>query len=214
MDRPGQTRNSSGPDHHPAMTSRRNTNPEGKNHQARHRRIRSHCGCPGCNAIKDRKRAQAHSDRCRMQIEEIPRIAPQGAEIIDRISEVINEALAEELQRDDRWKERDSRVTTAASAPQTPASASREMRERRRLSLTLNPKRRLCMKSGWSAASGRGQQHVQRSSTDVDAEAPTSPDGDRCRQKRSVMGRRRIAEKTSPVGMSIKSNWAASWSGQ
>ena len=27
-------------------------------------------GCPGCNAIKDNKRAQAHSDRCRMRIEE------------------------------------------------------------------------------------------------------------------------------------------------
>ena len=27
-------------------------------------------GCPGCNAIKDNKRAQAHSDRCRMLIEE------------------------------------------------------------------------------------------------------------------------------------------------
>ena len=27
-------------------------------------------GCPGCNAIRDNKRAQAHSDRCRMRIEE------------------------------------------------------------------------------------------------------------------------------------------------
>ena len=27
-------------------------------------------GCPGCNAIRDNKRTQAHSDRCRMRIEE------------------------------------------------------------------------------------------------------------------------------------------------
>ena len=30
-------------------------------------------GYPCCNAIKDNKRAQAHSDRCRVRMERIPR---------------------------------------------------------------------------------------------------------------------------------------------
>ena len=33
-------------------------------------------GCPGCNAIKDSKRAQAYSDRCRTRIEECLRTTP------------------------------------------------------------------------------------------------------------------------------------------
>ena len=56
-------------------------------------------GCPGCNAIKDNKRAQAHSYRCRLGIEECLRATPRGAERLDRRNEVINEALAEEVRR-------------------------------------------------------------------------------------------------------------------
>ena len=41
-------------------------------------------GCQGCNAIKDNKRAQAHSDRCRLRIEECLRNTPHGAERLDR----------------------------------------------------------------------------------------------------------------------------------
>ena len=57
-------------------------------------------GCPGCNAIKDNKRAQAYSDRCRRRIEEYLRVTPtpHGPERSDRRKEVINEALAEEVQ--------------------------------------------------------------------------------------------------------------------
>ena len=53
-------------------------------------------GCPGCNAIKDNRRAQAHPDRCRTRIEECLRTTPHVAERLDRRNEVINEALAEE----------------------------------------------------------------------------------------------------------------------
>ena len=56
-------------------------------------------GCPGCNAIKDNKRAQAHSDRCRTQVEECLRTTPHGAERLDRRNEVINETLSEEVGR-------------------------------------------------------------------------------------------------------------------
>ena len=55
-------------------------------------------GCQGCNAIKDNKRTQAHSDRCRRKIEECLRVTPHGPERSDRRKEVINEALAEEVQ--------------------------------------------------------------------------------------------------------------------
>ena len=61
-------------------------------------------GCPGCNAIKDNKRAQAHSDRCRTRIEECLRTTPHGAERLDRRIEVINEALAEEVRRGEQRK--------------------------------------------------------------------------------------------------------------
>ena len=55
-------------------------------------------GCPGCTAMKDNKRAQAHSDRCRRRIEECLRVTPHGPERLDRRNEVINVALAEEVQ--------------------------------------------------------------------------------------------------------------------
>ena len=55
-------------------------------------------GRAGCHVIKDNKRAQAHSDRCRVRIEECLRVTPQGQERSDRRSEVNNEALAEEIK--------------------------------------------------------------------------------------------------------------------
>ena len=44
-------------------------------------------GCASCNAIKDNKRAQAHSDRCRTRIEECLRTTPHGAEKLNRRNE-------------------------------------------------------------------------------------------------------------------------------
>ena len=114
-------------------------------------------GCPGCNAIKDNKRSQAHSDR---SIEECLRITPQGAENLDRRSEVINEALAEEIQRNDQKKERSGRVVTAAPAPKFAASTPHELRENP-IEPYPNPKKRLFMKSASSAASGSGQQRCE-----------------------------------------------------
>ena len=56
-------------------------------------------GCPACNAIKSGKQAQAHSDLCRARIEECLKTTPEGAECPDRRSEVLNEALAKEVER-------------------------------------------------------------------------------------------------------------------
>ena len=53
-------------------------------------------GCPGCNAIKSGKRAQAHLQPCGARIETCLKTTPEGAERLDRRSEVLNEALAKE----------------------------------------------------------------------------------------------------------------------
>ena len=83
-------------------------------------------GCPGCNAIKDNKRAQAHSDRCRARL----KTTPHGAERLDRRNEVINEPLAEEVRRGEQRKKRSDRAT--ATVPEA-ESAAPEHREKIRL---------------------------------------------------------------------------------
>ena len=65
-------------------------------------------GCPGCNAIRSGKRAQVHSDSCRVRIEECLKTTPEGAERPDRRSEVLNEALAKEVERNIRREEIES----------------------------------------------------------------------------------------------------------
>ena len=120
-------------------------------------------GCPGCNAIKDNKRALAHSDRCRKRIEECLRNTPHGAERLDRRDEVINEALAEEARRGEQRKKRSD--GTAAAVPETGStapepmagSAAPELREDP-IEPDPNPKRRLLMKSASLTASGSVQQ--------------------------------------------------------
>ena len=118
--------------------------------------------CPGCNAIKDNKRAQAHSDRCRMRIEECLRTTPHGAERLDRRNEVINEALAGEVRRGEQRKKRSDRAT--AAVPET-ESAAPEPREEPR-EPEVNPKRRLLLKSASLSASGSGQRKEKRSIPD------------------------------------------------
>ena len=99
-------------------------------------------GCPGCNAIKDNKRAQAHSGRCRTQIEECLRTTPHGAERLDRRNEVNNEALAEEVRRGKQRKKRSDSATAAVPETDSAAPESREAP----IEPEVNPKRRLLMK--------------------------------------------------------------------
>ena len=124
-------------------------------------------GCPGCNAIKDNKRAQAHSDRCRKRIEECLRNTPHGAERLDRRDDVIKEALAEEVRRGEQRKKRSDGTTaavpeTGSAAPEPVAgSAAPELREDP-IEPDPNPKRRMLMKPASSTASGSGQQREKR----------------------------------------------------
>ena len=95
-------------------------------------------GCPGCNAIKDNKRAQAHPDRCRTGIEECLRTTPHAAERLDRRNEVINEALAEEVRRGKQKKKRSDSATAAVPETESAAPESREDP----IEPEVNPKRR------------------------------------------------------------------------
>ena len=79
-------------------------------------------GCPGCNAIKDDKRVQAHSDRCRVRNEPCLSITPQGAGRLDRRNEVINEALAEEIQRSEQRMKKSDKTTAAIPEPEPTAA--------------------------------------------------------------------------------------------
>ena len=112
-------------------------------------------------AIRDNKRSQAHADRCRVRIEECPRIIPHGAERLDRRNEVIFEALVEEVQRGEQRKERSDNTTAAIPEPEPAASAAQDLRESP-IEPDLNPKRILHMKSASSTASGSGQQRDKR----------------------------------------------------
>ena len=143
-------------------------------------------GCQGCNAIKDNKRAQAHSDRCRKRIEECLRNIPHGAERLDRRKEVINEALAEEVRRGEQRKKRSDGTTaatpgtgSAAPEPMT-GSAAPELREDP-IEPDPNPKRRLIMKSASSEASSSGQQREKRPTPDGESrtQAEGMPETDR-----------------------------------
>ena len=98
-------------------------------------------GCPGCNAIRDNKRAQARSDRCRMRIEERLRTTPHGAERLDRRAEVINEALAEEVRREDHKRRRNDRSAAEVTEAESSAPAASGPRESP-IEPDPNPKRR------------------------------------------------------------------------
>ena len=125
-------------------------------------------GCPGCNAIRDNKRRQAHSDRCRRRIEESLRKTPHGAERLERREEVIHEALAEEVRRREQRKKETDRVATAASG-MTAESAPAGWRENP-IEPDPNPKRRMLMKStSLTASSSSGHSREKRTKSDEES---------------------------------------------
>ena len=75
-------------------------------------------GCLGCNAIRSGNRTQAHSDPCRVRIEECLKTTPEGSERLNRRSEVLNEALAKEVERNVRRREEIGRSAGEMPAPQ------------------------------------------------------------------------------------------------
>ena len=148
-------------------------------------------GCPGCNAIRDNTMAQAHSDLCRRRIEECLRATPHGAERLDRRNEVVNEALAEEVQRRRRAVLESEPAASAASEPgEAPTAAA------------VDSKR------------NESRKQVEDMSEMVTGESIALPGAP------SANTGRRIVLKSEPVAvttqeaspMSNKLNWATSWS--
>ena len=125
-------------------------------------------GCPGCNAIRDNKRAQAHSDRCKMRIEERLRTTPHGAERLDRRAEEINEALAEEVRREGQKRGRSDRSAAEVTEAESSAPAASGSRESP-IEPDPNPKRILLMKSASTTASGSRQEGERRVISDDDS---------------------------------------------
>ena len=111
------------------------------------------------------------------------------------------------LQRDDQRNERGSSVTPPASALTPAASTSHEVTETT-IELDPNSKKRLLVKSASSAASGSGQQHVKRSTTDAELTAPIEVSMEMGTDRRAALPsamaaitRRRIAVKSEPVAV-------------
>ena len=75
-------------------------------------------GCPVCNAIRSGKRAQAHADPCRVRIEESLKTTPEDAECLDRRREVLNEAIAKEVERNVTRREEVGNTEGELAAPQ------------------------------------------------------------------------------------------------
>ena len=164
-------------------------------------------GCPGCNAIKDNKRAQAHSDRCRTRIGECLRTAPHGAQRLDRRNEVINEALAEEVRRGEQGKKRSDRATAAVPETESAAPGPRE----NPIDAAANPKRRLLMKLASLTASGGGQQKdkrsipVDESRMQVEDTSDTGTgEGTALPAAPSANARRRMVVKSEPVAVTTQ----------
>ena len=116
-------------------------------------------------AIRDNRRAQARSDRCRMRIDERLRTTPQGAERLDRRDEVINEALAEEVRREEQKRRSSDRTAAEVTEAESTASGSREST----IEPDPNPKRSLIVKSASTTVCGSRQERERRGIPDDDS---------------------------------------------
>ena len=173
-------------------------------------------GCPGCNAIKDNKRRQAHSVRCRRRIEESLRITPHGAERLDRREELINEALAEEVRRGEQRKKGNDRVATAVPevrliAPGTTAESAPAGWRENPIEPDQNPKRRLLMKSASLTASSSDQKREKRSTSEEepriqveDKSVTRTSEGTTLPETPSANTRRRIVGKSEPLAVTTQ----------
>ena len=173
-------------------------------------------GCPGCNAIRDNKRRQAHSDLCRRRIEECLRKTPHGAETLNRREEVNNEALAEEVRRGEQRKKEADRVATAASEVRSmapgitsePAPAGWRVNP---IEPDPNPKRRLLMKATSLTDSSSVHKRESRSTSDEESRmqventsmARTS-ESTAVPETPSTNTRRRIVGKSEPVAVTTQ----------
>ena len=143
-------------------------------------------GCPGCNAIRSGKRAQAHSDPCRARIEECLRTTPHVAERPDRRSEMLNEALAKEVERNVKRREEIGNTAGELAVPQElkdmPIPPDSDLRRRR------------AMRAETEAASSSSSQ--MEGSRAV-AETPTQQNSRAAGSRMDVEGKERDESRSS-----------------
>ena len=107
---------------------------------------------------------QAHSDRCRKRIGERLRTTPLGGEKLDRRNELINEALAEEVQRGEQRTKRSDKATAAVPESE-PASCIVDSRRRRSQSLMMNRESMLRIRKRWALVKAQScPEHRQQTS--------------------------------------------------
>ena len=85
------------------------------------------------------QRAQAHSDRCRIRIEECLRLTPQGADKMGPRSEVIHEALAEDYREASRGRMQTGDQLEMGSCESTTLPGASSANTRRRIVLKSEP---------------------------------------------------------------------------
>ena len=156
--------------------------------------------CLGRNAIRSGKRAQAHSDPCRTTIEECLKTTPEGSERLDRRSEVLNEALAKEVERNVRRREEIGSTAGELAVPQDLKDMP--------IPLDSDPRKRRIMKAATAAASRSSSQMEdssavaetptqQNSTTDESIMDVEQEERDESRSSKAQNTRRRITTKTS-----------------
>ena len=121
-----------------------------------------------------------------MRIEERLITTPHGAERLERRDEVINEALAEEVRREEQRKKRNDRA--AAEAPKQDRQHQQfQNQEKIRLKQVRIRKRRLLMKSASLTASSSGLQREWKANPDDESgiqveDKPEIDNGERAEQ--------------------------------
>ena len=132
---------------------------------------------------------------------------PHGAERLDRRNEVINEALAEEVERGEQSKKRSDKATAAVPESESAAPEPREAP----VEPDPNPKRRLLTMSASSTASGSGQQTEKKSIPDDESRMQVEDMSEMGTGESialpgapSANPRRRIVVKSEPVAVTTQ----------
>ena len=140
--------------------------------------------------ISSGKRAQVHSDPCRARIGECLETTPEGAERPDRRSEVLNEALAKDVERHVRRREEIESTAGELAAPQEledlpvpPGSDPRKRRATKAVSAV--------------ASSGSSQMESSRAVTDESRMDVEQEERDESRSSKAQNTRRRIMTQAS-----------------
>ena len=150
--------------------------------------------------MRSGKRAQALSDPCCVRIEECLKTTPQGAERLDRRSEVLNEALAKEVERNARRGEEIGNTGGELAAPQElkdmPIPPDSDPRKRRAIkaATVVAISGSSQMEGNRAVAETPTQQHSRADGSRMDVEGE---ERDESRSSKAQNIRRRIMTKTS-----------------